>query len=79
MTPSRSVPAWSSGAVPHLTIADRAALDEMQAAERSVQEALPIQATVRAVTLLVEQPSGEWESAASFPLGVARPERASLQ
>lgn len=54
--------------VPHLTIADRAPLGEMQAAEHQVQQALPIHATVHAVTLLVEQPSGEWESAASFPL-----------
>lgn len=54
--------------VPHLTIADRAPLGEMQAADRSVQRALPIHSTVHAVTLLVEQPSGEWATVVSFPL-----------
>jgi hypothetical protein len=54
--------------VPDLTIADRGPLDEMQAAERTVQRQLPISAVTRAVTLMVEQPSGHWEFAASFAL-----------
>lgn len=54
--------------VPHLTIADRGRMDAMRAAERKVQPHLPIHASTRAVTLLVEQPSGRWETAESFAL-----------
>ena len=54
--------------VPHLTIADRGSLDEMQAAERTVERHLPISAITRAVTLMVEQPSGRWKPADSFAL-----------
>ena len=54
--------------VPHLTIANRGSFDEMQAAERTVQRHLPIVVTTRAVTLMVEQPSGRWETSASFAL-----------
>ena len=54
--------------VPHLTIADHGPVDEMQAAERTVQRYLPIRAITRTVTLMVEQPSGRWDTAKSFPL-----------
>jgi 2'-5' RNA ligase len=54
--------------VPHLTIADRGSVEEMQAAEQTVQGYLPIRAVTCAVTLMVEQPSGRWESAESFSL-----------
>jgi 2'-5' RNA ligase len=54
--------------VPHLTIADHGARGEMQAAERTAQLHLPISADTRAVTLMVEQPSGHWEAAESFTL-----------
>jgi 2'-5' RNA ligase len=54
--------------VPHLTIGNRGAFDEMRAAERTVQRHLPIVATTRAVTLMVEQPAGRWEAATSFGL-----------
>lgn len=55
--------------VPHLTIADRGPLEAMQAADRTVRPHLPISTVARAVTLMVEQPSGRWEAAASFALG----------
>jgi hypothetical protein len=51
-----------------LTIADHAPLDEMQAAERTVQRHLSISAMTQAVTLMVEQHSGRWDAAESFPL-----------
>jgi hypothetical protein len=54
--------------VPHLTIADHGPVDEMQAAEQTVQRHLPISAITQAVTLMVEQPSGRWDAAESFPL-----------
>jgi len=54
--------------VPHLTIADRGPVEAMQAAERAVQGHLPISAIARAVTLMIEQSSGDWEAAASFAL-----------
>lgn len=54
--------------VPHLTIADRGPVADMQAAEREVQHRLPIGAFTQAVTLMVEQPSGRWERAISFAL-----------
>ena len=54
--------------VPHLTIADRGPLEQMQAAERTVQRHLPISAVTRAITLMVEQPSGRWQAAESFAL-----------
>ena len=52
--------------VPHLTIADHAPRGEMQAAERTAQRHLPISANTRAVTLMVEQPSGRWAVAETF-------------
>lgn len=55
--------------VPHLTIADHGRMDAMRAADRAVQPHLPIRTVTRAVTPLVEQPSGRWETAESFALG----------
>jgi len=54
--------------VPHLTIADRGHFEEMRAAEEAVQRYLPITAITRAVTLMVEQLSGRWDTATSFAL-----------
>lgn len=54
--------------VPHLTIADHGPPGEMQAAERTVARHLPISANTRAVTLMVEQPSGRWAVAEAFAL-----------
>lgn len=54
--------------VPHLTIGDRGPMDAMRVAEQRVQPHLPIQTITRDVTLLVEQPSGRWETAQSFAL-----------
>jgi 2'-5' RNA ligase len=55
--------------VPHLTIADHGPLEAMQVAERTVRRHLPICTVTRAVTLIVEQPSGHWEAARTFALG----------
>ena len=54
--------------VPHLTIANRGPLEDMRAAEQTVQRHLPISAITRAVTLMVERPSGRWVTAATFAL-----------
>jgi hypothetical protein len=55
--------------VPHLTIADRASVETMRAAERAIQSHLPISAVAREVTLMVEQSSGRWNAAIPFALG----------
>jgi hypothetical protein len=55
--------------VPHLTIADRAPVDAMRAAEQRLQAHLPISVMTREVTLLVGSESGRWHAAASFALG----------
>jgi hypothetical protein len=54
--------------VPHLTIADRGPVETMRAAEQAIQSHLPISAVARAVSLMVEQPSGLWNAAMSFAL-----------
>lgn len=54
---------------PHLTVADRFPLADVQAAERDIHRALPITSNADAVTLLAEQESGRWKPAATFPLG----------
>ena len=56
--------------VPHLTIAYRAALSDMRAAEQEVKAYLPIEVDSRAVTLMTEQSDGRWRAAASFTLGL---------
>lgn len=58
--------------VPHLTVADRAPVDAMRAAEHQLQQHLPIRATTRAITLLTEQSSGRWEAAEQFTLSDTR-------
>lgn len=54
--------------VPHLTVADRGPIDPMREAAVAIQSYLPIRAVARAVTLLVEQASGQWIAGASFAL-----------
>jgi 2'-5' RNA ligase len=54
--------------VPHLTVADHGPVAAMRAAEQAIQGHLPIRAVARAITLMVEQPSGDWEAAMSFGL-----------
>jgi 2'-5' RNA ligase len=60
--------------VPHLTVADHGPVGTMRAAERALRDRLPISAVARAVTLLVEQTSGRWSPAMSFPLAAPRPD-----
>jgi 2'-5' RNA ligase len=56
--------------VPHLTVGQGPAVDELRAAERSVRAHLPIEAEASAVTLMTEQSAGgRWARAATFPLG----------
>lgn len=59
--------------VPHLTVGNYAPLDEMRAAERTVQRQLPISTVTRAVTLMVEQHSGRWQAVESFALTYPSP------
>jgi 2'-5' RNA ligase len=55
--------------VPHLTIADRCPLDQMQSAERRVEKHLPISGVASEVSLMVQcDASGAWTRAASFAL-----------
>lgn len=55
--------------VPHLTVAHGCGVAAMQAAERAVEQHLPIHARVRSVSLLVQpEPGGSWTRAAGFPL-----------
>jgi 2'-5' RNA ligase len=56
--------------VPHLTIGHRHPLNDLRAAEESVQARLPIDASATAVTLMTQQPAGGlWTKAATFTLG----------
>jgi 2'-5' RNA ligase len=56
--------------VPHLTIADRRPLTQMQSAERRVARYLPIDCKATEVSLMVQRDaSGAWTRAASFTLG----------
>ena len=56
--------------VPHLTIADRCPLGQMQAAKHLVEKHLPISCVARGVTLVVQRDaSGAWTHSASFALG----------
>jgi 2'-5' RNA ligase len=58
--------------VPHLTIADRCPLTQMQSAEYLVQRHLPINCTAMGVSLMVQRDaSGAWSRATSFALGEA--------
>ncbi|UUZ46177.2 2'-5' RNA ligase family protein [Janibacter limosus] len=55
--------------VPHLTIADHAPLDAMRSAETEVGARPPICAVTTSVSLLTEQPSGDWTTERRFGLG----------
>lgn len=56
--------------VPHLTIGHGHPLNDLRAAEKSVQASLPIEASAAAVTLLTQQPAGgHWAKTATFTLG----------
>jgi 2'-5' RNA ligase len=54
--------------VPHLTIGDNGAPEQMAAAARSLMPDLPISATADAITLMVERPDRGWQVRARFPL-----------
>ena len=55
--------------IPHLTIGSGHPVKDMRAAEKSLQEHLPIEACAAAVTLMTEQSSGgQWARAARFTL-----------
>jgi 2'-5' RNA ligase len=56
--------------VPHLTIADRCPLQQMQAAERRVARHLPIDCVAAGVSLMVQRDASRvWTRSAWFPLG----------
>ena len=56
--------------VPHLTIAHGCEPGEMHAAERAVEELLPIHGCARQVTLMTQtEAGGAWRRTARFPLG----------
>jgi 2'-5' RNA ligase len=58
------------GVVPHLTIADRCPLNQMQSAEHLVERHLPINCIARGVSLMIQRDaSGAWTRATSFALG----------
>jgi len=55
---------------PHLTVADRADVDAMRAAERSLTARLPVTARADGVTLMTQgEPGGRWSRAMHFPFG----------
>jgi hypothetical protein len=60
--------------IPHLTVAERAPLTDLQATEAAVRPYLPIAATATEVTLMTgpspasAPPGARWTSAATFPL-----------
>ena len=59
--------------VPHLTIADRCPLRQMQSAEQLVQKHLPIDCIATGVSLMVQRDaSGVWTRTTSFALGEAK-------
>lgn len=56
--------------VPHLTIADRCPLKQMQSAEQLVQKHLPIRCVATGVSLMVQRDASRaWTRATSFALG----------
>ncbi|HEY1625085.1 MAG TPA: 2'-5' RNA ligase family protein [Streptosporangiaceae bacterium] len=56
--------------VPHLTVGHGYPLDDLRAAEDSVQAHLPIEASATAVTLMTQRSAGgPWTKTATFPLG----------
>ena len=55
--------------VPHLTVGEGHAADELRAAEESVRAGLPIDAEATAVTLMTQEAAGaHWVRTAAFPL-----------
>ena len=54
--------------IPHLTIGDNGAPEQMAAAAQSLLPDLPIAATANAITLMVERPDRGWQVRARFPL-----------
>jgi 2'-5' RNA ligase len=56
--------------VPHLTVGHGHPLNDLRAAEDSVQDRLPIESSATAVTLMTQQSSGgHWTKTATFTLG----------
>jgi hypothetical protein len=58
--------------VPHLTVGDHGAAQDLEAAERHVRAKLPIGAAAHAVSLMVERTDGRWERLMHFPLTGSR-------
>lgn len=56
------------GSVPHATVGDSAGYEELQQAERTIREELPLSGTASAVTLLVERSRGRWREERRFSL-----------
>jgi hypothetical protein len=55
--------------IPHLTIGHGHPVNELRAAEQSIQPQLPIEADATTVTLMTEQSAGgQWANAATFAL-----------
>lgn len=54
--------------IPHLTIGDNGAPEQMAAAARRLLLDLPISATANAITLMVEKPDRRWQVHTTFPL-----------
>lgn len=55
--------------IPHLTVGSGHPVKDMRAAEKAVQQHLPIKACAAAVTLMTEQSTeGQWTTAARFTL-----------
>lgn len=55
--------------VPHLTVAHGCGFEEMRAAERALEQHLPVRGRARAVTLMVQSDdSGGWARRTTFPL-----------
>lgn len=55
--------------VVHLTVGHDCPVAELRAAEEAVRAELPIDGTVRAVSLLASGPGGRWRRSATFSLG----------
>ncbi len=56
--------------VPHLTVGHGHPLNDLRAAEDSVQDRLPVESSATAVTLMTQQSSGgHWTKTATFTLG----------
>lgn len=58
------------GSVPHATVGDSAGYEELQQAERTIWEELPLSGTASTVTLLVEGSRGRWREERRFPLSL---------